>query len=115
MAIRRSTSHSLTRRETMTCKSCTSTNDLRFSAEINVHFGGWAGLDKPGVLVFPKLYVCMDCGFTEFAIPEAELVRLASGYEKTKSQDAGRTRTGTKHYARIATSDPFEDRYKIDA
>jgi hypothetical protein len=84
----------------MTCKSCTSTNHLRFSAEINVHFGGWGGLDEPGVFVFPKLHVCMDCGFTEFAIPETELVGLARGYQKASSQDAGRTRSGTRHYDR---------------
>jgi hypothetical protein len=102
-------------RDAMICKSCTSKNHLRFSAEINVHFGGWAGLSKPGVLVFPKLLVCMDCGFTEFAIPEAELARLASRYDKTKSQDGRRAGSGTGNYAQIASSDLFDDRDKMDA
>jgi hypothetical protein len=62
----------------MTCKSCTSDNRLEFCAEINVHFNGWEGLNRPGVFVFPKLFVCMDCGFTEFAIPARELTGLAS-------------------------------------
>jgi hypothetical protein len=79
----------LHRRDAMTCKSCTSENGLKFSAEINVHFGGWEGLKKPAVHVFPKLLVCMDCGFTEFAIPERELARLASGCGKVKPNACG--------------------------
>jgi hypothetical protein len=105
----------LHRREAMTCKSCTSANSGKFSAEIKVHFGGWEGLKRPGVMVFPKLLVCMDCGFTEFAIPERELAGLANGYEKALPQDIGRAHSQTRDYARIATSDPFDDGYKMDA
>lgn len=57
----------------MTCKSCTSENQLKFAAEINIHIPGLRNLDKPTVWVFPKLLVCTDCGFAEFAIPETEL------------------------------------------
>jgi hypothetical protein len=77
----------LYRREAMTCKSCTSNNGLRFSAEIKVHFGGLEGLKKPGVLVFPKLLVCMDCGFTEFFTPERELAALSTGSASIKPLD----------------------------
>jgi len=73
----------------MTCKSCTSDNRREFSGEINIHFSGWEGLKRPGVFVFPKLLVCMDCGFTEFAIPERELAGLASGYGGVKSNGCG--------------------------
>ena len=45
-----------------------------------VHFPGLEGLDMPAIWVFPKLLDCMDCGFTEFAIPETELVSLAKRY-----------------------------------
>ena len=76
----------------MTCKACPSANSLELSAEINVHFGGWEGLKKPSVLVFPKLLICIDCGFTEFAIPERELARLAGAYEKVKPIERGRGR-----------------------
>ena len=62
--------------ETMICKSCSSENQRRFTSEINIHFPGLKNLDKPPVFVFPKLLVCMDCGFTEFNIPETELQRL---------------------------------------
>ena len=57
----------------MRCKSCTSENQRKFTSEIAVHFSGLKNLDKPTVFVFPMLLVCIDCGFTEFSIPEAEL------------------------------------------
>lgn len=60
----------------MTCKSCSSENQRWFSSEIIVHFAGLKNLDTPPVFVFPKLLVCLDCGFTEFAIPEAEVRQL---------------------------------------
>lgn len=57
----------------MRCRSCTSENQRKFTSEIAVHFSGLKNLDKPTVLVFPTLLVCVDCGFTEFSIPETEL------------------------------------------
>lgn len=63
----------------MACKSCGSDNQDKFGAEINIHFPGLEGLDKPIVLVFPTLLVCLRCGFTEFTISETELHRLEKG------------------------------------
>lgn len=60
----------------MTCKSCSSENQRNFSSEIIVHFSGLKNLDTPPVFVFPKLLVCLDCGFTEFVIPEGEVCLL---------------------------------------
>jgi hypothetical protein len=31
------------------------------------------GLNIPTVWVFPQLLVCLNCGFTQFTIPDAEL------------------------------------------
>jgi hypothetical protein len=61
----------------MACRSCVSGNQTDFGAEINIHFPGLEGIEKPAVWVFPKLTVCMDCGYAEFVIPENELRRLA--------------------------------------
>ena len=61
----------------MPCKSCQLQNQREFNVEIAIHFPGRKGLDKPIVRVVPKLLVCLDCGFAEFAIPETELRRLA--------------------------------------
>jgi hypothetical protein len=64
----------------MACVSCGSEKQKQFSAEMNIHFPGREGLDKPAVWVFPKLVVCFGCGSTLFAIPEPELDLLEKGY-----------------------------------
>jgi hypothetical protein len=55
------------------CKACQSENQHTLNGEIAIHFPGLAGVEKPVVWVFPKLLVCLSCGFTEFAVPESEL------------------------------------------
>ena len=57
----------------MSCLLCRSGNFAEFSAEINLHFSGLKRLDKPSVLVFPRVLVCLDCGFSRFTTPETEL------------------------------------------
>jgi hypothetical protein len=64
----------------MSCPLCVSSREREFPAEINIHFSGIKNLDKPSVLVFPKLVVCLDCGFSRFTTPEAELALLAQSY-----------------------------------
>jgi hypothetical protein len=61
----------------MSCKSCQSQNQRDLDGEVAIHVPGLKGLDKPKVWVFPKLLVCLNCGFTEFATPETEFRRLA--------------------------------------
>ena len=68
----------------MACVSCRSENQGEFGAEMNIHFPGLEGLNKAGVLVFPKLTVCFDCGSTLFELPEDELRLL----EKTSGRNA---------------------------
>lgn len=68
----------------MSCTACTSERQAEFRAEINIHFSGREGLDKPGVLIFPKLLVCLNCGTAEFAIAGAELAVLVSGTPRGK-------------------------------
>jgi hypothetical protein len=62
----------------MSCPSCVSSRQAEFPAEVNIHFRGIKNLDKPGVLVFPNILVCMDCGFSRFGIQDGELARLAA-------------------------------------
>jgi hypothetical protein len=44
---------------------------------MGIHFPGLKNIDKPVVWVFPELVVCLDCGISEFAMPETELGLLA--------------------------------------
>ena len=62
----------------MSCPSCASSRQAEFPAEVNIHFRGIKNLDKPGVLVFPKVLVCMACGFSQFDIQDGELARLTA-------------------------------------
>ena len=62
----------------MTCRTCGSQSQTEFGAEICIHFPGLKNLDKPAVMVFPKLLVCLECGFAQFTVPEAELRCLAA-------------------------------------
>lgn len=62
----------------MTCKSCGSTSESTFVAETNIHFSysQLKNLDKPGVLAFLKLTICLECGFARCILPEHELSLL---------------------------------------
>lgn len=44
-----------------------------------LHFSGIRNIDKPGVWAFPKVLVCLDCGFSRFTTPETELQALGKG------------------------------------
>jgi hypothetical protein len=57
----------------MSCPVCLSSKRKGFPAEIAIHFSGPKNLDRPGPFVFPKLLVCLDCGFAGFTIEESEL------------------------------------------
>jgi hypothetical protein len=61
----------------MSCPRCTSANQAEFATEINIHFRGIQNIDDPGVLFFPKVLVCLDCGSSRFSTPNPELLRLA--------------------------------------
>ncbi len=63
----------------MSCKACRSENQRDLRGEVAIHFPGLKGLDKPIVWVFPKLWVCLNCGFTEFVVSESELHQLVEG------------------------------------
>lgn len=63
----------------MACKSCGSDRQRKFNSEIGMHFPWAEGLNKPLVLVFPKVTVCLDCGFGEFHIGREELRMLDEG------------------------------------
>jgi hypothetical protein len=70
---------------------CRSSNQAEFPTEMLMHFAGRKNLDKPGVWLFPKLLVCLGCGFLQSTVPAPELALLAAGT--------------TTHYLRIEPED----------
>jgi hypothetical protein len=63
----------------MPCTVCTSINEAEFTTEMMIHFSGRRYIDNPGVLAFPKVSVCLDCGFSRFTTPETDLRMLKNG------------------------------------
>jgi hypothetical protein len=66
----------------MACRLCQSENQGSFGSEMNIHFPRREGIYMPTVMVFPKVVVCLECGFTEFVVEKEELRRLAEGSEE---------------------------------
>ncbi len=60
----------------MACNACGSDNQGKFNAEIAIHPRGPGGRGKPLVWIFPELFVCLNCGNTEFVVPESQLRAL---------------------------------------
>ena len=68
----------------MSCSTCHSRNLREFESEITIHIEeGIDDLSKLNVLVFPKIMICMDCGFMQGQIKEDDFIpsSAASGHE----------------------------------
>ena len=70
----------------MSCPSCKSSNQAEFPTEINIHFADLQNVDKPSLFAFPKILVCLDCGFSCFVLPKADWALLAKGPTTTQLQ-----------------------------
>ena len=66
----------------MNCASCASNNQAEFPTEMSIHLRRNPG--QAGTLVFQTVLICMDCGFSQFAVPEIELRELV--YRKSTDQ-----------------------------
>ena len=94
----------------MGCLRCASANQPKFPAEMIIHFTGFKNVDKPGGWAFPSLLVCLDCGFSRFAVPETELRLLAAGaptrddITARENVDDGALRSGNADQAREQSS-----------
>ena len=60
----------------MSCTRCLSLHQTELNSEINLHFRGLPNLGEPGIFVFPKILVCLDCGLSEFVIEKRELAQI---------------------------------------
>lgn len=66
----------------MSCTTCASNNQAEFPTEMSIHLRRNPG--QPGTLVFQTVLICMDCGFSQFTVPEIELRELV--YRKSMDQ-----------------------------
>jgi len=87
----------------MRCQLCQSRNQAEFTAEMMIHFSGLECIDNPGIPTFPKLAVCLDCGFSRFSITEPELSQLAEGIKRSEpsiwQKSVGKCRLGLQDCA----------------
>jgi len=60
----------------MSCARCSSLNQAEFTSEMMIHFSGPGHLANPGILAFPKIWICLDCGASRFNTPTEELQSL---------------------------------------
>jgi len=68
----------------MSCPKCASGNQLEFSSEMIIHLGGLKNLDNSGVPIFPKLFICVNCGFSQFTVSKAQLELLLPDSSKSE-------------------------------
>jgi hypothetical protein len=61
----------------MSCLLCASNHQAEFSAEMMIHLTSFKHLDQTDVLLFPKLLLCLDCGFAQFTATHDTLAQLA--------------------------------------
>lgn len=60
----------------MPCKNCGSGNVQRFDGELTLSARKLSGLNSSPVYVCQTVVVCLECGFSELAIPAHKLESL---------------------------------------
>lgn len=71
----------------MACKKCGSAAQQSFPSDHTLNFPGIARLKVSPVYIAQDLLVCLDCGFSEMAIPTAELDQLTRGMGRPPSRE----------------------------
>jgi hypothetical protein len=69
----------------MVCRFCKSSDLREFTAEMNIHFPGREGIDKPTVWVFPPVTICLHCGCAEFVMHGEPLKQLKDNTSEPKA------------------------------
>jgi hypothetical protein len=82
----------------MFCPHRASDTQAEFTAEMMIHFSGVRHIDTPGVLVFPKVLVCLDCGYSRFTTPKTELALLVM---RSPASDASTRKEGVRDVATL--------------
>ena len=65
------------------CERCGSNLRADFGTELCIHTPGMQNLSVPGVFVFPKLTICLECGaVSAFQLPRERLSELRKHFSK---------------------------------
>jgi len=83
----------------MPCLLCGSKNEREFASEMMIHFSGPQNIDNPGVLAFPRVLVCLDCGHSRFILLKTELAFLSSGVATRDVPSSSKAGIGDSHPA----------------
>ena len=86
----------------MSCVSCASVNEAEMLSKMMIHFSGVRNIDHPGVLVFPKVSVCLDCGVSRFTVAEKERALLAGATPTVEASTRREVLTNVALRQRIA-------------
>jgi hypothetical protein len=62
----------------MACLACASRNQVELSVAIILNLATFQNVDSSCVELFPKLLVCLDCGFARFNVSAPALASLAA-------------------------------------
>ena len=79
----------------MACVYCGSENTAELLSEIAVHMPfdlSARAPNEPLPMVFPTLFVCLDCGFTDFKMTEGELRLIANALARNQWNSKQRNR-----------------------
>ena len=80
----------------MACGKCKSKNLRSLHAELTVTFGALKSLNHSPVYVCQDIWVCLDCGHTEFVMPAKELDQIKEGMSESQSHESSRGSTAAE-------------------
>lgn len=66
----------------MSCGSCSSASQAEVTTEMMLQVRSLDHVVDPGVLAVVKVHVCLDCGFSQFKVPELELQLLRKSHSR---------------------------------
>jgi len=64
------------------CKSCSSLNIVELGAEVCFRIPGLKGLKVEPIFAFPRLAVCLDCGFLQSNLSAEDLQGIRESAKK---------------------------------
>jgi hypothetical protein len=73
-------------RKSMSCKGCKSGNQRSFRSEMMIAFREPENVNQPPLYICQDIFVCLDCGLIELALPAEKLEQLKQKPLKSFSQ-----------------------------